>query len=139
MAQDAMEMLRNPEASLQLRRQNTTSASIRCQLQDIEKLIEMKKTSDINSVITFARNTFNDIFDHTIRDRIQLWPSNHKDRSGIFFWSGKKRFPNPVVFDAKDEMHLDFVLTCSNLIFAILGKSKIERAECLSIISAMSP
>ena len=132
-------MLRNPEAFYNHQRQNTTSAGIRYQLQDIEKLIDMKKTSDINSVITFARNTFDTIFDHEIRDRIQLFPSDHKDSSGILFWSGRKRFPNPAVFDAKDEMHLDFVLNCSNIIFAILGLSKIERAECFSIVSALSP
>ena len=68
-----------------------------------------------------ARDIFNTNYDHSIRDLKALVPDDHKDSSGQPFWSGPKRSPQPVVFDANDELHLDFVWTCSNLIFANIG------------------
>jgi ubiquitin-activating enzyme E1 len=112
---------------------------VRAQLNDIGRLVEIKKTADKNSVVTVARDTFNSNYDHSIRDLLGLFPPNHLDSSGNPFWSGPKRCPSPVVFDVNDEIHLDFVLTCSNLIFANLGMPAIDKAQCQSIAAALPP
>ena len=49
------------------------------------------------------------------------------DRTGNPFWSGPKRAPQPVVFDANEDVHLNFVWTCSNLIFSNIGMPALER------------
>ena len=137
--QDSVEFLRDPEAFVTQLRQNTTSAGVRAQLNDIGRLVEIKKTADKNSVVTVARDTFNSNYDHSIRDLLGLIPPNHLDSSGNPFWSGPKRCPSPVVFDVNDEIHFDFVLTCSNLIFANLGMPAIDKAQCQSIAAALPP
>ena len=35
--------------------------------------------------------------------------------SGNLFWSGPKRCPKPLVFDADDQLHFDFVCAAANL------------------------
>ena len=35
--------------------------------------------------------------------------------SGNLFWSGPKRCPKPLVFDAEDQLHFDFVWAAANL------------------------
>lgn len=66
-----------------------------------------------------------------------LFPDNHTDSSGQPFWSGPKRSPQPVVFDVNDEIHLDFVWCCANLIFANLGMAPIAREACKTIAAAL--
>jgi ubiquitin-activating enzyme E1 len=35
--------------------------------------------------------------------------------SGALFWSGPKRVPTPIVFDPKDQLHMDFIIASANL------------------------
>jgi len=102
---------------------------VRTQLSDIGRLIEIKKSSDVNSVVTVARDTFNANYDHSIRDLLCLFPPNQTDSSGNPFWSGPKRCPAPVEFSANDEVHLNFVWTCANLIFTNLGMPALDKAQ----------
>uniref|UniRef100_A0A7S3HZG7 Ubiquitin-activating enzyme E1 C-terminal domain-containing protein n=1 Tax=Favella ehrenbergii TaxID=182087 RepID=A0A7S3HZG7_9SPIT len=135
--QDAVEFLRDPEAFVKQLRQNTTSSGVRSQLSDINTLVEIKKTADVNSVVREARNIFNTRYDHSIRDLLHLFPHDHTTSEGTPFWSGPKRCPSPEPFNANDELHLDFVWTCSNLIFANLGLPSIEKAQCQSIAAGL--
>jgi len=49
------------------------------------------------------------------------------------FWSGPKRSPHPLTFSADDELSVDFVYNCANLIFANLGMPSIDRATAKNI------
>lgn len=35
--------------------------------------------------------------------------------SGALFWSGPKRCPHPIDFDADNELHMDFIVAAANL------------------------
>ena len=133
--QDAVEFLRGPEAFVTALRQNTTSAGVRTQLSDITQLVELKQSGDVNRVIQEARDIFNSNFDHSIRDLKALFPDDHTDSSGNPFWSGPKRSPQVVSFDATDDTHVDFVWTCANLIFANVGLPSVDRATAQSIVA----
>jgi ubiquitin-activating enzyme E1 len=87
---------------VRLLRQNTTSSGVRTQLNDINTLVEIKKTADVTSVVREARNIFNNRYDHSIRDLLHLFPQDHTDSSGNPFWSGPKRCPSPEVFNPND-------------------------------------
>jgi len=112
---------------------------VRTQLSDIGRLIDIKKSSDVNSVVTVARDTFNANYDHSIRDLLSLFPPNHTDSSGNPFWSGPKRCPTPVEFNANDEVHLNFIWTCANLIFANLGMPALDKAQIQNIVAGLPP
>lgn len=47
---------------------------------------------------------------------LALYPKDSNDSHGQPYWSGPKRAPTPFDFDANDEMHLSFVVSCANLI-----------------------
>lgn len=58
-----------------------------------------------------------------IRDLLAIFPLDYKDEHGVLFWSGPKRAPEPLNFDANEEMHINFVFSCANLIAYNLGIS----------------
>jgi len=112
---------------------------VRQQLNDINELVELKKTGDVTRVVMESRDIFNQKFDHSIRDLKALFPDDHRDSSGNLFWSGPKRSPQAVVFDANDEVHLNFVWTCSNLIFANTGMPALDRDQIKQIAASLPP
>ena len=125
--QDTCEFLKGPDAFVAQCRQNTTSSGVREQLNAINELVELKNNGDVQRVVKEARDIFNIFYDHGIRDLKNLFPDDHMDRTGNPFWSGPKRAPQPVVFDANEDVHLNFVWTCSNLIFSNIGMPALER------------
>lgn len=137
--QDAGEFLKGPDAFVAQSRMNNTSAGVRTQLHDIAELVNLKKTGDLTRVVKEARDIFNSNYDHSIRDLKALFPDNHTDSSGHLFWSGPKRSPQPVSFDFNDEVHLNFVWTCSNLIFANIGMAPIDRETIKSVAAQLPP
>jgi ubiquitin-activating enzyme E1 len=52
---------------------------------------------------------------------ISLFPPDHKDSHGQPFWSGPKRCPSPIPFNADEPACIDFILNCGNLIAATIG------------------
>ena len=84
-----------------------------------------------------ARNIFDSNYDHSIRDLKSLFPDDHKDSSGQPFWSGPKRSPQPVTFDVNDDLHVDFVYNCANLIFANLGMPSISVEEIKRVAASL--
>ena len=76
----------------------------------------MKQENSYSSCIKLAKETFNAYYDHSIRDLLSIFPKDHKDKDGQAFWSGPKRAPSPIPFDANNKMHIGFLMTYSNLI-----------------------
>lgn len=52
---------------------------------------------------------------------LAIFPKDHLDSHGQPFWSGPKRAPDPISFDANDTTHLSFVMACANLVAFNLG------------------
>ena len=76
----------------------------------------MKQENSFGSCVKLARETFDAYYDHSIRDLLSIFPKDHVDKEGQPFWSGPKRAPSPVTFNAADDMHVNFVMTYANLI-----------------------
>ena len=76
-----------------------------------------------------ARDQFNTYYDHTIRDLLSMFPKDHKDKDGQPFWSGPKRAPSPITFDASNETHINFILSYSNLIAATLNIPQVQSVD----------
>jgi ubiquitin-activating enzyme E1 len=72
---------------------------------------------------------FNAYYDHSIRDLLSIFPKDAKDKEGQPFWSGPKRAPSPITFDASNELHLNFIVSFANLIAISLNlKENRDRA-----------
>ena len=95
-------------------------------------------SNDITEVIKASLNIFNDRYDDSVRDLKNRIPDDTKDSYGTLFWSGPRRSPQPVVFNANDETHIDFIWSCSNLIFANLGMPALPRDQTQQIVSQLA-
>lgn len=82
-------------------------------------LDDQQKAFDV--CVRFAMLEFQDKFDHSIAQLLHTFPLDHKTGEGAVFWSGPKRPPAPIAFDAAEELHLDFVMSAGNLYAAVLG------------------
>jgi ubiquitin-activating enzyme E1 len=69
-----------------------------------------------------AVERFTENYDHTIKQLLHSFPPEYVNPDGSKFWSGSKRVPSPISYNAHDQAHFSFV---SN--YAII------LARCLSI------
>lgn len=65
--------------------------------------------------IAWARNLFQANYVNQIKQLLFNFPPDQQTSTGTPFWSGPKRCPHPLVFDADVEMHLDYVVAAANL------------------------
>ena len=139
-AADAISFLENQKVFVGQLKQNNTSAGFRSALEEIKKIVDLKKSADFTKCVLVAREIFDTQYDHNIRDLLSAFPEDHLDSHGSPFWSGPKRAPRAITFDVNDETHLSFVLNASNLIAANLGLT-LERdpAKIREFISSVQP
>lgn len=70
--------------------------------------IEDVPTSTVDSVIVAVKQ-FTYYFDDMIAELLNQFPADHKTTSGLPFWSGNKRCPKAIPFDANNQIHLEFI------------------------------
>jgi ubiquitin-activating enzyme E1 len=90
-------------------------------MEEIKKIVDLKKSADFSQCIFQARTHFETLFNHQIANLLHIFPEDHKDKDGQPFWSGPKRAPSPIKFNPEDPIHAHFVSACANLIAYTLG------------------
>ena len=98
----------------------TTSTFVSALSKNIE-LIKFRQKADFGLCVAFAKTQFNQYFDYAIRDLLHTFPKDAKDKEGNPFWSGPKRAPTAVTFDASNPQHINFIVPAANLIAVALG------------------
>ena len=83
-----------------------------------------------------AKDQFNSFFDYTIQDLMAMFPLDAKDKEGNPFWSGPKRAPSAVKFDANDATHINFIVPMANLIAVALGMKENRDATAITDMAA---
>ena len=63
----------------------------------------------------WARKQFQEKFSNSIAQLLHNFPKDQIDTEGNRFWSGHKRAPDPIVFDVKDSLHMNFIVAAANL------------------------
>jgi ubiquitin-activating enzyme E1 len=92
------------------------------QLEEIKSTIDLyNHATSFEKCVHVARDLFDQLFDHIIRDLKSNFPDDHKDQCGNPFWSGLRRCPHPIYFNVHDELHMSFIMACANLIAFNLG------------------
>lgn len=87
----------------------------------IKKLIEVKKSNNFDRCIQTGLDSFIENFDHKIRQLLHNFPADYTNPDGSKFWSGSKRTPHPLTYDANNEIHLLFVDSYARIIADALG------------------
>jgi ubiquitin-activating enzyme E1 len=126
---DAASYLDKPLAFVGQLKQNTTSSGVRSTIEEIKKLIDLKKEANFDKCLEIARKYFDEYFDHSIQNLLSIFPEDAKDKEGQPFWSGPKRAPHPVHYDAHDPLHSQFVTAAANLIAYTLGITQVRDVE----------
>jgi ubiquitin-activating enzyme E1 len=133
---DAISYMDKPQAFIAQQRQNTTITGVREQMEEIKKLVDLKKSANFNRCVSVAREYFEQLFNHQIQNLLHIFPKDHKDTTGQPFWSGPKRAPDAVAFNPEDPLHVHFVTACANLIAFNLGIAQSRDTHLISRVAA---
>ena len=115
-ANDLINYLDSPAGFIKDLKANNTSTVQRLTLESIQQLLECKRKANFDSLIEIARSEFENLFANTIKQLLHLFPEDHVNEDGQRFWSGPKRCPVPIKFDANDPVHLSYVAAFANLL-----------------------
>lgn len=77
-------------------------------------LVDARPTS-YPDCLSYARRAFEDLFSNQIQQLLSTFPADHITNAGTPFWSGAKKPPSPLKFDANDPAHVGFVSSVAQL------------------------
>lgn len=84
-------------------------------LQTISSSLFDDRPHTIQDCAEWARRMFEKLFSSEIRQLLHTFPKDNVDKNGVPFWSGTKRAPDPIEFDVKNPLHLEFIIAAACL------------------------
>lgn len=88
--------------------------------QEIEALEMLQitlqeKPHSVEDCVIWARRLWERIFSHDMKQLLHQFPPGHETNSGLPFWAGSKRCPQPLSFDFSNNAHRIFISAASYL------------------------
>eukprot|EP01116_Phalansterium_solitarium_P005095 TRINITY_DN1640_c0_g1_i4.p1 TRINITY_DN1640_c0_g1~~TRINITY_DN1640_c0_g1_i4.p1 ORF type:complete len:1025 (+),score=498.95 TRINITY_DN1640_c0_g1_i4:192-3266(+) len=85
-------------------------------VSSIRSALGEERATRFEQCIQWARLKFEEYFNNNIQQLLYNFPVDMiNSQTGAPFWSGPKRAPKPLTFDAENEEHLGFVIAAANL------------------------
>lgn len=84
-------------------------------LQTIKDYLVTYKPITFEQCVDWARKQFEEQFNNNIQQLLYTFPKDSVTSTGTPFWSGPKRAPNPLTFDASNPEHFAFIKAAANL------------------------
>ena len=84
-------------------------------LESIRDYLVTEKPQTLDDCIVWARKQFESEYNNNIQQLLYNFPKDSTTSSGAPFWSGPKRAPDPLNFDASNPTHMDFVIAAAYL------------------------
>ncbi len=81
----------------------------------LEKILVKENFTSFSECILWARSVWQENYHNTIKQILFNFPPDQTTSSGVPFWSGPKRCPHALNFDASNSLHFDFVKSAANL------------------------
>nr|XP_045598563.1 ubiquitin-like modifier-activating enzyme 1 [Procambarus clarkii]XP_045598564.1 ubiquitin-like modifier-activating enzyme 1 [Procambarus clarkii]XP_045598566.1 ubiquitin-like modifier-activating enzyme 1 [Procambarus clarkii] len=113
--------------------------------QDVDTLEVLKSAlvddlpKSYTDCVTWARRHWQDQFHNQILDLLHYFPPDYRMSNGGPFWSGSKRCPRHLVFNAEDDLHLDYIHAAANLRAEVYGirqeRDKFKTKELVAGVS----
>lgn len=91
------------------------SGSEKQTLESIRDFLVTEKPLSFDDCVVWARHQFERQYNNNIQQLLYNFPKDSLTSSGTPFWSGPKRAPTPLRFDASNPTHLAFIIAASNL------------------------
>jgi len=111
---NAAQYLKDPAKFVE-RTRKTQGAQPLETMESVRAVLINQKPRNFEDCIAGARLSFEEFFSNTIKQLLYNFPKDQTTSSGALFWSGPKRCPSPVTFDAGNELHLDYIVAGANL------------------------
>jgi len=108
-------------------------------LQGIKRDTVDERPASWQDCARWARMKFEELFSSSIKQLLHAFPHDMLDSHGVPFWSGTKRAPSPVQFNADDPTHAEFVYSATMLratVYAV-GTDGLSRAEIVAAAAAV--
>nr|POE72171.1 ubiquitin-activating enzyme e1 1 [Quercus suber] len=104
-------------------------------LETLRDFLVTEKPANFDDCITWARMQFEKQYNNAIQQLLYNFPKDSKTSSGQPFWSGPKRAPDPLKFDADNSTHYTFILAAANLhAFNYDIESSSDRSHILNVL-----
>ncbi|EGY13740.1 hypothetical protein VD0002_g7029 [Verticillium dahliae] len=84
-------------------------------LETLRDYLTTDRPRTFEDCIAWARLLFEREFNNKIQQLLYNFPKDSETSSGTPFWSGPKRAPDALKFDASDPMHFGFIVSAANL------------------------
>ncbi|MCJ1314243.1 hypothetical protein MMC25_007923 [Agyrium rufum] len=84
-------------------------------LRNLRDFLVTEKPINFDDCIVWGRQQFEHEYNNEIQQLLYNFPKDSTTSSGAPFWSGPKRAPNPLRFDASNPTHLGYVIAAANL------------------------
>ncbi|KAI0871527.1 putative ubiquitin-protein ligase [Hypoxylon argillaceum] len=84
-------------------------------LETIRDYLVTEKPLSFEDCVIWARMLFEDKYNNVIQQLLFNFPKDAVSSSGAPFWSGPKRAPDALKFDAKNPTHFGFIVAAANL------------------------
>jgi len=118
---DAKKLIENPDQFYEdLKKEGNTTLQL-VKLRNIKKHIVLEDENKFEKVIEFSVMQYTQNFDHNIRQLLFNFPEDYKNNDGSLFWTGSKRCPHPIPYDANDPVCFNFVKNYSIILARALS------------------
>ncbi len=112
-ADDVQQYLDNPTAFLDnLKSQQNTQYDT---LKRLQEQVVFSRPKTIVDCITWARQTFEELYHYRIQQLLFNFPLDRRTANGTLFWSGSKKPPSIIRYEAVDPLHNEFIVTVANM------------------------
>ena len=84
-------------------------------LENLRDFLVTEKPANFEDCIVWARLMFEKEYNNAIRQLLYNFPKDSNTATGVPFWSGPKRAPDPLKFDINNPTHIGYVVAAANL------------------------
>ena len=109
-------------------------------LETIRDYLVTDKPHNFDDCIVWARRQFESKYNNDIQQLLYNFPKDCTTSSGAPFWSGPKRAPDPLRFDASNPTHMGFIIAAAHLHafnYGIKGGSSVTEKHYLKVMDDM--
>ena len=85
------------------------------QVEQIKEYLVDARPQTFDACIVWARLKFEENYVNIIKQLLFNLPPDAKTTTGQPFWSGPKRAPKPLIFDAHNELHMAYIVAAANI------------------------